>query len=263
MQASKRFLGWPSEAGKFIELAMERHGGVSAWNACPRLHIDVIAASGVVWRLKGAGRRFDIPTRLIICPKTQETVFPNYPITGSYVTVADGKVTLNRQNDSESIENYRSRFHGLRAKLQTWKPLDAAYFVGYSMPQYYSYPFTLPHLEFVEWRHSNNNIELTLQYPAGIDSHCRKQLFHFDKTGLLQRVDYKVDIIGLGPTAAHHYMQYEDVCGLQLPSRREVIAKALGRTWPANLVTLELTVRPFHASFVSRPPSVSSHTPNS
>ncbi|MEM6582314.1 MAG: hypothetical protein AAF699_13615 [Pseudomonadota bacterium] len=263
MQASKRFLGWPSEAGKFIELAMERHGGLNAWNACPRLQIDVIAVSGVVWRLKGAGRRFAVPTQLIICPRNQEAIFPDYPTSGSQVTVVEGKVTLDKQSDSQSIKNYRSRFHGLRAKLHTWTPLDAAYFVGYSMPQYCGYPFTLPDLEFVAWRRGNDNIELTLQYPEGIDSHCRKQLFHFDKTGLLQRVDYKVEIIGLGPTAAHHYMQYEDVCGLQLPTRRQVVAKALGRTWPANLVTLELTVRPFQESVISRQPLAPSHTLNS
>lgn len=83
---------------------------------------------------------------------------------------------------------------------------------------------------------------MTLDYRPGFDCHSRRRNFHFDATGLLRRVDYKAGIVGLGPTAAHHYENYGSVAGLMFP-RRRLPGRVFGFMAGMNMliVDLELT----------------------
>lgn len=223
---------------------MDRHGGNDAWKSIQKLHVTCTKATGSVWRLKGAGKTFAIPKRFVICPKTQETSFPNFPEPGCSAVFSDRTVRVYDSEGVKEFPKYRTRFDGLSAKLRPWTNTDVAYFVGYSMPLYHGYPFTLPSLKFVNWRRTPRRTQLTLEYVDTVDCHSRRQTFHFDETGLLIRVDYKADIVGPGPLAAHHYEEYREVCGLQFPTRRRVLARVLGIVWPLNLVSVDLSIEP-------------------
>lgn len=246
------FEGWPREATDFVEKAIARHGGWSAWEALGGLRLQVKSFSGIVGKLKGAGRTFALPTRIDIDPKAQRTVFPDYPRSGWQTEYERGAIAVVPAADSGESgvqrDRYRESFVGGWRALRPWSDLDIAYFIGYSMPQYHAYPFSLPSLSFVRCREYRGEggtwIKMTLDYPAGIDSHSQRQTFHFDSTGLLRRVDYRAEIVGPGPAAAHHYDNYTSVAGLQFPQRRRVLGQVFGRAIGVNLLTADFELSP-------------------
>ena len=64
-------------------------------------------------------------------------------------------------------------------------------------------------------------------------------MYHFDATALLRRVDYSVDIVGRGSTAAHHYNDYVRVDGILFPAKRRIQARIFGLVTPIPLIVLD------------------------
>lgn len=255
---SRMFDGWPDEARAVVERAAERHGGWRAWESFPGLRVQSKAFGGMVGKLKGLGKTFIMPTVFHVDPKAQRTEFLRFPNPDQITVYEGGGITILDAGRGQVIEEraaYRSTFSSLFRKLRKWSNLDIAYFIGYSMPNYHSYPFSLPMLGFVGMRSYTSEGGmwnwLTLDYPAGFDCHSRRQTFHFDPTGLLRRVDYKADIVGPGPTAAHHYENYTTVAGLMFPQRRRVLGRVFGILTSMNMVTAELELASLPAGVVA------------
>ncbi len=245
------FAKWPGEARAVVERAIERHGGWAAWEAFPGLRVESKAFGGIVGNLKGAGRTFTLPTVFVVNPKAQRTEFPAFPMPDRTTVYEGGGVAVRDDRAGRMVEEhpeYRRTFAGLFRKLRKWSNLDISYFIGYSMPNYHSYPFSLPALSFVGFKSYSGDGgkwgRVTLDYPQGFDCHSRRQTFHFDATGLLRRVDYKADIVGPGPTAAHHYENYGSVAGLMFPRRRRVLGKVFGFLTNMNMLTVDLELTP-------------------
>ncbi|MEO0531875.1 MAG: hypothetical protein AAF266_15070 [Planctomycetota bacterium] len=245
------FIDWPVAARRVVEQSIDQHGGQSAWKVLTTLEISVLAFSGAVWKLKGAGKTFPVPTRFIVEPHTKRVTFPDYPEPGQITTYHSGRVSIEDGGSADGLvfdqANYRDLFAGLRRRLRKWSPTDVAYFIGYSMGNYHGYPFRLPYLRFV--RQSTATIggerrdRLVLAYPRGSDCHTEEQSFYFDPAGQLCRVDYSADIVGPGPAAAQYYEDYRDVSGVLFPHRRRVLGRVLGVLTRMNLVTVDLDIK--------------------
>lgn len=238
-----------------MERAIDRHGGWAAWDRFGGVRVVVKSFNGIVGKLKGVGRTFTLPLVFEVDPKAQRTAFPDYPKPGWRTEYAEGTVSVVPGNDrGEAVrhESYRRSFDGLFRKLRKWSDLDIAYFVGYSMPNYHGYPFALSSLGFVRHRRYGGEggtwSAITLDYPEGFDCHSRRQTFHFDPTGLLRRVDYWAEVVGPGPTAAHHYEDYVSVEGLLFPRRRRVLGRVFGLLTGMNLLTVGLELSPLPAA---------------
>jgi len=245
LDSHQEYEGWSDEARQSLEQAIARHGGRQSWMNFRGLRLTCTDFSGIVGRLKGEGKTFELPRHFVIDPKNESTTFPNYPENNQVTAFERGVVRI---KDGESILfercEYRRSFDGLAAKLRKWSPADICYFIGYSMSNYHSYPFLIPHLRLLKYRTNKNGFFVRAEYPEGVDCHSRKQTFHFSEDGLLTRVEYSADIVGPGPSAAHHYENYTTISGILVPRRRRVLGRVLGILTPMNMLTADFEVEP-------------------
>jgi hypothetical protein len=92
---------------------------------------------------------------------------------------------------------------------------------------------------------------LQVTFPSGIPTHCEKQVFYFDESRHLRRLDYTAEVLGSWAHAAHLCEDYKDFEGLKAPTRRRVRPLLLGnKPLPGpTLVALEVhNIRPVPAS---------------
>jgi len=66
---------------------------------------------------------------------------------------------------------------------------------------------------------------LLVTYSDTIVAHQCRRTYYFDGTGLLQRLDYSVDILGAGP-AMHYSSAYRESDGILVPTRRRVYVRS-------------------------------------
>ena len=65
-------------------------------------------------------------------------------------------------------------------------------------------------------------VRLQVTFPSDVPADCRKQVFYFDETRRLRRLDYPAKVVGRWARAAHLCENYRDFDGLKAPTRRRV-----------------------------------------
>jgi hypothetical protein len=123
--------------------------------------------------------------------------------------------------------------------LLRWTPLDALYFFGYALVNYWALPFLLASTRFI--RASERAV--TVDFLDGFDTHSRRQSFHFDETGLLLRHDYTACVVGWWATGSHYSSDYVDAGGLLLAQGRDVRGR-LG-SWATPVPVLKARLEDF------------------
>ncbi|MGA9524986.1 MAG: hypothetical protein WBV82_26240 [Myxococcaceae bacterium] len=179
-------------------------------------------------------------------PHAFRTVFLDHPTAGIEGRFEAGDVRQVERNSGrlvvESLDHRRT-FTGW-AKYRRWSDLDALYFFGYALCTYFSIPFILPRLEYAGHRTARVSGQdctgVTVSFPKSFPTHCRRQTFYFDETGLLRRHDYVADIVGVWASGAHFSDDYVEVGGLQFARRRYVQARLFGRVTPVPVLAARL-----------------------
>lgn len=225
-------------AGEIVERAIARHGGLDAFASCNTITIRVEQLSGSIPFCKGIGRTFRRPTEVQVSPRRRKARF---------VALGDGGQDI--EFDSGSIlcgddrhEAYRQTFDGLK-KLRRWSPNDAAYFFGYALCDYFSFPFSLQSLRVNSAAQFNDGgSRLGVVFPPGADTHSQHQALYLDSTGLLVRHDYRADVIGPLFFGAHHSTNYRFDTPVPIAETRRVTAR-LGRlSTPITVLKARFTV---------------------
>jgi hypothetical protein len=237
-----RFVGWTDAARAVIQRACERHGGEKRWRQL-ELGLQVRALSGLIPTMKGVGKTFPTPGRILIRPASGTAVFRDYPAPGTHAHFDRGAIWLEDAGGRRhsGTASHRASFAGWR-KWRRWQPLDALYFFGYAVTHYHALPFTLPEGRLVRHRSGQQGDVLTIDLPASLHTHCRRQTFHFDAEGLIQRHDYVADIVGWWARGAHLWRDYTVVGGFPVARTRHVVPR-LGRlTLPATALHAEVDV---------------------
>ena len=246
---------WSGPAREVLERAVERHGG---WNTWERLHSVTLEARllrGMLPALKGHGRTFPLPPRVVVRPRAQEAEFVDYPTAGSRGLFARGEVRLMDPHGVTAAHAtaHRETFRG-PAKYRRWSPLDALYFFGYALTHYHALPFTLGEGECLGYRRTRLGSEVlegvVVRLPPSLHTHCERQVFYFDSTGVLRRHDYVAEIIGGWARGAHFWEDYEEAEGLLVAKRRHVVARLFAQPLPpfvalhAELSSVEVRLAP-------------------
>jgi hypothetical protein len=184
--------------------------------------------------LKGHGHTFPLPPRVVVRPREQETEFVDYPTVGSRGLYARGEVRLMDPHGATAAHatTHRETFRGL-AKYRRWSPLDALYFFGYALAHYHALPFTLGEGQCLGYHRARLGDEVlegvVVRLPPSLHTHCQRQVFYFDSTGVLRRHDYVAELIGAWARAAHFWEDYEEAEGLLVAKRRHVVAQLFGQ----------------------------------
>jgi len=252
-RVSIRDLDWPAPAVAVLERSWAHYGGVDAWRAIRTIRLVPDRVSGSLPWLKGAGRTFPIPSAFEVAPAGRLVRFLSYPDDRHVGIFQNGVVRIQRTEDARVVAEeraHRESFRGL-AKYRRWAPLDALYFFGYALLHYHSLPFSLADARLVRAttaRTGGNRLDaLEVELPPDVQTHCRRQTFHFDDTGRLVRHDYHAEIVGWWAHGAHFWRRQVSVNGFPIAMERHVTLR-IGRTaWPP--VALHVT---FGAAEIAR-----------
>jgi hypothetical protein len=228
---------WSGPAREVLERAIERHGG---WNTWQRLHSVTLVTRllrGMLPAVKGLGRTFPLPPRIVVRPREQETEYVDYPTAGSRGVFSRGEVRLIDPQGATTAHAtaHRETFRGL-ARYRRWSPLDALYFFGYALAHYHSMPFTLGEGQCLGYRRARLGSEVlegvVVRLPPSLHTHSERQVFYFDSTGVLRRHDYLAEVVGRWARAAHFWEDYEEAEGLLVAKRRHAVARLFGLPVP-------------------------------
>lgn len=228
---------WSGPALGLLERAIARHGGWRTWQRLRSIVLGPRLLRGALPALKGYGRTFALPTQVLVRPRELEAEFMDYPTPGSRGLFARGEVRLVDSHGATLMQaaDHRTTFRGLR-KYRRWAPLDALYFFGYALTHYHSLPFTLGEgrcLGLHRTRAGGESLEgVEVELPPSLHTHCQRQTFYFDDSGVLRRHDYVAEIVGVWARGAHYWQDYQEVNGLLVARRRHVVARAFEQTFP-------------------------------
>lgn len=232
---------------ELLHLALEAHGGLERWTELARIRAHV-SVGGTMWGRKGqagalANTWAQIETRqqvLTYLPFKQPGWTARFEPDHCLIQSADGTVL---------DERYQPRGSFVTDDVTSaWDDIHAAYFGGYAMWCYLTFPFSLTWAgfrceELEAWREGAEEWRrLRVVFPDGFAAHSRVQIFYFDSTdGLLRRHDYDADVFGGTPTA-HYSSAYKTFGGIVFPSTRRVVPRKPDGTTLPNAVLVSIDV---------------------
>ena len=151
-----------------------------------------------------------------------------------------GQILDARENPKEAFNSFRHKFY--------WDNLDALYFGGYAIWNYFTAPFLFLRQGFEireidPWEEKGQAWRrLHVTFPPDVPTHSREQVFYFNSEGLLMRLDYTAEVFGEWAKAAHYCLDHKNFSGLIIPTRRRVFPRKSDgnpRSFP-TLVWIEL-----------------------
>jgi hypothetical protein len=221
-----------------LQEAIDAHGGLARWRGTREI-VARLRSGGAALTMRGRARAFarcevSISTT---APRVVVTPFGGPDRRGVFerdlvrIESSDGAVVAERRNP-------RAAFGTLRRKLW-WDPLDALYFGGYALWNYFTAPFLFlqPGFDVTEvgpWVENGEQwSRLGVRFPADVPTHCREQVYYLDESRRIARLDYTAEVFGSWARAVHYCRRYETFSGLALCVRRRVFPRARsGRARP-------------------------------
>ena len=215
-----------------LKLAIEAHGGLERWREIEAFGLKVSIGGGL-WRLKGLpdGLR-DVTLRIqahrpivTITPFGGEARTGHFTPDRVWVEDANGGVVEERTTPRASFAGH--------VLTTPWDKLQQLYFVSYALWNYLATPFvfTEPGFETREIGPHEENGEtwrrLLVKYPPSIPTHCAEQVMYFNAQGLLQRMDYSVDVVGdmVAGAASHYCFDHTPFGGIVIPTLRRAVSR--------------------------------------
>jgi hypothetical protein len=211
-----------------LDLAVEAHGGLAAWNAFSDLELR-LSIGGAIWELKkNPGLLRDVTYNM----KThvEQLTITGFSARDRRITFVPNRLTLDTLDGKviASRDDPRAAFSGQTAATP-WDQLHVAYFSSYALWTYFNSPFlyTLPGFateEIAPWREDGETWRrLRVTFPDWVASHVKEQVTYFGPDGLMRRHDYTVEILG-GATGANYALDYREFQGIRVPTSRRIYA---------------------------------------
>ena len=227
---------------ELLNRAIEAHGGLNRWQRIREL-VAHIRCGGAALPLRfkfGVFKSYEAR----LSTTTPNILFRPYAgkqnqgiFLGDAVRIESewGQILAVRENPKEAFNSFRHKFY--------WDNLDALYFGGYAIWNYFTAPFLFLHKGFEireidPWEEKGQTWRrLHVTFPSHIPTHSREQVFYFNPEGLLMRLDYTAEVFGVWAKAAHYCLDHKNFLGLIVPTRRRVFPrKSDGH--PRNFPTL-------------------------
>jgi len=212
---------------EIIKKIINAHGGVDLWKGLEALGAE-ISTSGLLFTLK----RRPVLDHVKVTAYAHEPrfVFHGFPspgLSGELVGAKEVRVVSTDGDIVQKRDNPRSAFKSL-SRLLSWDDLDFIYFGGYATWNYLVTPFIFLRegfdFEMLDPVKVSSSFwhRLKATMPDDLPTHSREQIFYFDETWHLRRLDYVAEVVGGWAHAAHFCDNYQDFNGLKAPTRRRV-----------------------------------------
>ena len=210
--------------------SIEAHGGLERWRRIREVSATA-RIGGVVLAERGQEAFLRLPTRVSVDTRAPGVTFQPFLTPGQRGVYAPGRTSVEGLDGEilQALDDPRGSFRSL-AKGAPWGDTQLAYFVGYAMWMYFTFPFSLlsegVHVEeAAPWVEAGETWRaLKLTFPEGFASHSRQQRLYFDADGLIRRNDYQVEVAG-SPWVAHYVSHYQVVDGLAFAARRRIYVR--------------------------------------
>ena len=233
---------------ELLDLALAAHGGLERWQAIESV-TATIALRGALFDLKGRPEGLGGVVEATASTSTPHVTFAPF-LRAEAGTFDAGMVEIAAAGgEAETREDARAAFadHDLATP---WDDLHLLYFAGYALWNYLTTPFIFTRpgfgLEEIEpWREEGDTWRrLRVSFPPDLPTHSREQVFHFDRHGLLRRLDYVAEIVSPdSPISAAHYCHaHRRFSGVVVPTRRRVFVRQDDGTPAADQLVVELDV---------------------
>jgi hypothetical protein len=201
-----------------LDEVLDAHGGLEAWRSVASVEAE-LRSGGVALASRFAGRPFR-NYRMSVATAEPQAVIEPYPRPGSR-GVFEGDVVRIESDVGDTLAERRDPrrlFPGGRRRLW-WDRLDALYFAGYALWNYFTTPLLLTR-DGIELNEEGRTLRAT--FPEGFPTHSREQTFRVDEHGLIVRLDYTAEVFGAWARAKHICCDHREFDGLVLPTRRRV-----------------------------------------
>lgn len=212
-----------------LKFTLEAHGGLDNWNRYETISARIICG-GVTWLMK---QQPGILDDIYVTSSTKREFASHYPFIHEdwHTSFEPDRVAIENGNNEviEELFDPRSSFAGHTIETP-WTRLQLTYFAGYAMWTYFNAPFNFAgpgyKVEELEPWEENGEIfrRLRITFPKEVATHGAVQTFYIDKTGLIKRHDYDVDILG-GSGAVHYVSDHIDVQGIKVATKRRVYVR--------------------------------------
>ncbi len=213
-----------------LNKAMEAHGGLNRWKTIKEIVAHIRSGGAAIpLRFKfGAFKSYEArisatEPRITFSPfagKRNRGVFSRDTVR---IESGTGQILAERTNAKAAFKSPRHKIY--------WDNLDALYFGGYAIWNYFSAPFLLLQKDFLirevdPWQENGQKWRcLHVTFPLDIPTHSREQVFYFHSDGLIMRLDYTAEVFGDWAKAAHYCWDHKNFSGLIIPTRRRVFPR--------------------------------------
>jgi hypothetical protein len=85
-------------------------------------------------------------------------------------------------------------------------------------------------------------VQLQVNFPEELPTHCNKQIFYFDRNYLLRRLDYTAEVVSRWARAAHICENYQNIDGFKFPTKRRVLPLLIGKKPLAGPVIVAIDI---------------------
>ena len=205
-----------------LEKAINAHGGLDRWNQIEKLVVELRIGGNILamkWRSPHTRQ-----LKATIDPKKMYCRLAPFPKQG-YVGIWEGNQVYIEKDGELVVEKTISRKNNgkVEGASLVWDDLDLLYFLGYALWNYSVTPFVFlnPGFECKELI-TNRDQKLIVKYPSSIPTHCQEQVFYFNQSHYLCRLDYTAEVFSKMAQGAHYCQQHKSYQGIVFPSKRVV-----------------------------------------
>jgi hypothetical protein len=212
---------------ELLNLAVKAHGGLERWSKVKAIKVAA-SITGGIWFVKSKGDYLKNVVLTVETPNERLTV--DFPGQDKRSIFEPNRIVNEKQDGTliEALDDPEKSFEGQQRETP-WNDFHVAYFVGEALWTYLNTPFLYAFEGFSSEEIAPIQVEgeiwrrLKVTFPDYVKSHTREQISCFGPDGLLRRHDYTVDILG-GATGLNYAMDYRDVDGIIVPTKRRVYA---------------------------------------
>jgi len=212
---------------ELLDLAVKAHGGLERWNKIKAIKVAA-SITGAIWYVKG---KPDALKNVVLTAETRdERLTVDFPGQNKQARFEPNRIVIESANGGliDARDDPEKSFEGQQRETP-WDDIDVVYFVGEALWTYLNTPFLYTYEGFITEEVPSIQVEnetwrrLKVTFPDSVKSHTKEQISCFGPDGLLRRHDYTVDILG-GATGLNYAMEYRDVDGIIVPTKRRVYA---------------------------------------